>query len=686
MFKIVITLFFLVLLQTAFAQIPRGFNRGGASGGRGGGGSSSNRAGSNSNSSKGGGSDTSSKSSTLGFEHRDDAKDSITIGFKYLDSIRNNKLDTSINDFYNYFIIPAAQQYLGNNGAAGYSLIFAPLLKPGWDAGFHAFDAYRFTLENTRFFKTTKPFTQFGYQLASGKEQMIKILHTQNPKPNLNFGFEYRLISAPGFFVTQNTNLNNYRLFSNYQGKRKRYAAFFTLLGNSIKNSENGGMKYDSLLSDKDFSKRFTIPVNLGGDASIQPNPFKSSVTTGNVYNEATFFLRQSYDIGKKDSVAVNDSTTEYLFYPKLRFQHTFTYNSYSYQFKDIVADSSLFQKWYDTTLRRPTDSLIVIDQWKVVTNDFSLIQFPDTKNAAQFFLAGARLENLKGIFASGSKSFYNIVLHGEYRNKTRNRLWDILAKGEFYLNGINSGDYSAFATLSRILNKKLGSVRLLFNNVNRSPSFIYTGYSSFNFGNLGDYKKENITVLKASAENPFFNISFTNYLLTNYLYFTDFYHTAQYNRLINLLQASVSKKIPISKRWNWYTEITLQQTDGSAPIKVPFVFTRNRLAYEGVFYKNLNLSAGLEFRYYTSYKSYNYSPLMGQFVTQDSVATKNRPDVSGFLHFRIKTFTAFLRLENLNAVDFSNGFGFTKNNFAAPHYAYPGLIFRLGILWNFIN
>jgi hypothetical protein len=676
MFKIVATLFFLALMQSALPQIPGALSRGMFGGG--------NK--SASTSTRVGGSDTSSKNSTLGFEHRDDAKDSISIGFKFLDSIRNNKLDSSINDFYNYFIVPAAQQYLGNNGSPGYSLIYTPFLKPGWDAGFHAFDAYRLTLENTRFFKTNKPFSQMGYQLASGKEQMIKLLHTQNPRPNLNFGFEYRLISAPGFFVTQNTNLNNYRLFSNYQGKRKRYAAFFTLLANTFKASENGGMKNDSLLDDKDFSKRFTIPVNLGGDATIQPNPFKSSVSTGNIYKEATFFVRQTYDIGKKDSVEVNDSTTEYVFYPKLRFQHSFSYNSYSYQFKDIVADSSIYQQWYDTTLKKKRDTLMVIDQWKIVTNDFSLIQFPDTKNAAQFLLAGARVENLKGIFAGGDKNFYNIVLHGEYRNKTRNRLWDILAKGEFYLNGINSGDYSAFATLSRTLNKKLGSVRLLFNNVNRSPSFIYTGYSSFNFGNGGDYKKENITVLKASAENPYFNISFTNYLLTNYLYFTDYYHTAQYDRLINLIQATVSKKIPLSRRWNWYTEITLQQTDGAAPIKVPFVFTRNRLAYEGVFYKNLNLSAGIDFRYYTSYNAYNYSPVMGQFVRQDTVATKNRPDVSGFLHFRIKSFTAYLRLENLNAIDFSNGFGFTKNNFAAPHYVYQGLIFRFGILWNFVN
>ncbi len=660
-------------LQFAFAQIPGGNilrNRGGNSG---------NRSGNQT-------SDTSSKKDNLGFEHRDDAKDSITIIFRYLDSIRSVQLDTSINDFYKYFSEPADQQYLGNNGAASYPLIFSPFIKPGWDAGFHAFDINKFTLENTRFFKTTKPFTQLGYQLASGKEQMIKVLHTQNPRPNLNFGFEYRLISSPGFFVTQNTNQNNYRLFSNYQGMRKRYAAFFTLLGNTVKNSENGGVKYDSLLYDKNFSRRFTIPVNLGGEAAIQPNPFKSSVNTGNIYKEFTFFLRQTYDIGKKDSVAINDSTTEYLFYPKLRFQHTFTYNTYSYQFKDIVADSVLYQRWYDTALRRSIDSFIVTDKWKVVTNDFSLVQFPDTKNAAQFLSAGARLENMTGTFAGGSKNYYNIVLHGEYRNKTRNRLWDILAKGDFYLAGFNNADYSAYATLSRIINKKLGNVRLSFNNVSRSPSYIYNTNSSFNFGNTGNYKKENITSLKASADNPFISLAVANYLITNYIYFTGFYKTAQYSKVINLMQVSLSRKTKLTRRWNWYADITFQQTDGAAPIKVPFIYTRNRLAYEGVFYNNLNLSTGLEFRYYTPYKEYNYSPLMGKFSPQDSLTIKNRPDISLFLHFRIKKFTAFIRAENLNAVDFSNGFGFTKNNFAAPHYVYPGLVIRLGIRWNFVN
>lgn len=626
----------------------------------------------------------------LGFEHRDDLKDTFTVSFKYVDSIRNIRIDTNLNDFYKYHSVPAAQQYLGNNGTAGYSLIYAPFLKAGWDAGFHAFDAYKHSLQDARFFKTTKPYTRIGYQLASAKEQVINILHTQNPKPNLNFGFEYRLISAPGYLTAQNTNNKSYHLFSNYQGKRKRYAGYFMLMGNTIKSSENGGVKNDSNLSDKNYPL-FSVPTNLSGPPNPNFNPFSTTVSTGNVYKDFNFFLRQTYDVGKNDSIAINDSTTDYLFYPKLRLQHTFSFSTQHYQFIDNAADSAMYHNWYDTTLGagnaagRP-DSLLVSDQWKIIANDFSLIQFPDTKNMAQYLLAGARIENINGTFKSGSSNFYNLILHGEYRNKTRNRLWDILANGELYLSGLNAGDYSATASLARYLNKRWGDVKIAFSNVNRSPSFIYNPLSSFNFNKKGNYAKENITVLKATANNAFISLAATNYLITNYVYFSGYGQTAQYNKVINLLQVSASKKIVLTKKWNWYAELTLQQTDDAAPIKVPLLFTRNRLAYEGVFYKNLNISTGLEFRYYSAYKAYNYSPVMGQFVTQDGFTLSNRPDISGFLHFRIKSFTAFLRAENINTLDPQNGFGFTNYNFAAPHYIYPGFVFRFGIQWAFVN
>lgn len=631
----------------------------------------------------------SEKDKTLGFEHRDDKKDSISISYYFIDSVRNVRLDSTIDDFDKYFSIPSSYQHLGNNGAAAYSLIYKPNTRPGFDAGFHAFDVYRYTLAQTKFYKTSKPFTQLGYQLAGGKEQMIKVLHTQNPRPNWNFGLDYRLISAPGFFATQNTNHKSYRLFSTYQGKRKRYGLSFVMLGNTIKASENGGMVYDSLLYDPNKKKRFSIPVNMGG--SFNQNPFNTTVSTGNVYKDFTLFIRQRYDIGKKDSVAINDSTTEYLFYPKLRLQHTFTYNTQDYLFKDEKADSALYKLWYDTTLKTTTSGYMLREQWKIVTNDFSLIQFPDTKNTAQFFLAGARLENMKGAFyrpdsTTQNKNFYNIVLHGEYRNKTRNRLWDVLLKGEFYLNGLNAGDYQAYATIARYLNKKLGDVRLFFINTSRTPSFIYDAFSAFNYKNNSINKKENIISFGADAQNPFVNLGFKNHIITNLAYFSGYRATAQSTKVINLTQASLSKKIKLTKKLQWYTDVVVQQTDGSAPIKVPLVFTRNRIALEGTFYKNLNLSTGLELRYYTPYDGYNYSPAAGQFMPQDTFKLKNLPDISAFFHFRIKSFTGYIRAENLNTVSFINGFGFTNNNFTAPHYVTQGLLIRFGIQWNFVN
>ena len=675
MYKIIFSLLLLLSIQFLFAQNPlQNITNRGRSGGQG-----------------PGSGDNKSDSLGLGFTHRNDLKDSITISYRYLDSIRSIKMDTNINDFYRFFTLPSNQQYLGNNGTAGYSLLFSPFAKAGWDAGFHGFDAYLYTLENSRFFKTTKPFTRFGYQLATNKEQTINVLHTQNPKPNLNFGLEFKLIGAPGYMTAQNANNKSYRIFSNYQGKRKRYAASFILMGNTIKSSENGGVVNDSNLSDKKYPL-FSIPTNLSGPPNANFNPFNTTVNTGNIYKDFTFFLRQSYDLGKKDSVAINDSTTEYLFYSKLRFQYSFTYHNYSYQYVDNFVDSGTYQNWYDTTIaispKSPSgfDSILIMDKWKIITNDFSILQFPDTKNASQYLLAGARLENIRGTFSSGSKIYYNIVLHGEYRNKTRNRLWDILANGEFYLTGLNAGDYSATASLARFFNKKWGNVSLYFSNVNRSPSFIYNPLSSFNLGNAGDFNKENITTLKASADNPFISLSAANYLITNYIYYTNYYQTAQYSKLINLLQLSGSKRIRLSKKWNWYFEATLQQTDAAAPIKVPFFFTRNRFAYEGLFFKNLNLSTGLELRYYSPYKQYNYSPVMGNFFPQDSVNIHNRPDISAFIHFRIRSFTSYIRVDNLNTLSFADGFGFTHYNFAAPHYIYPGFTFRFGIQWAFVN
>lgn len=625
-------------------------------------------------------------------KRRDKNEDSITVRFRYLDSTRNYMLDSSIADFNLRFPIPAHYVTLGNTGTAARSLLFSPMLKAGWDPGFHAFDIYRWTIEKARFFNTTRPYSELNYQLAARSEQMIELMHTQNIKPNWNFLFQYRLINSPGIFKNQKTNHNNYLITSRFESINKRYNNYFILAGNKIQAGESGGLVDTAdFLNDPDYSDRFAIPTKIGGDQGLNRNFFSTDVGTGNRYTETTILLRQQYDFGKKDSL-VTDSTVIPLFFPRVRFEHTFTYSQRKYMFRDFIGDSTYYKDYYEIILRLPVDTVERKDQWKEFVNDFSIYQFPDAKNLHQFIKLGAAIQNIKQEMPQGN-NYYNIFGHAEYRNRSRNQKWDIQLNGKFYFAGLNATDYQAYATLQRSTGgKRPGFAQLGFENVNRTPSFIFNEQSHFYLlGGATDFKKENTTHLFASLYQPSLRLKLSGdyYLLTNYTYITDYYQLNQYSSLFNVLRISAQKTFKIGKRWNWHADVYFQQVVGEAPVNLPLIFTRHRVGYEGNFgLKNLDIAIGVEGRYHTPYKADAYSPLLGQFFFQDNIRVDNpMPDLAAFVHFRIRSFKAYLRAENLNTAEVtSDGFGFTNNNQYVPGYPYPGFMIRFGIYWSFVN
>jgi hypothetical protein len=627
---------------------------------------------------------------TDSLKRRDRNEDSITIRFRYLDTTRSFLLDSSIADITRRFPIPPTHIFLGNTGTAARSILFSPFMKPGWDPGFHAFDIYKWTAAKARFFNTTRPYSELNYMIASRSEQIIELMHTQNIKPNWNFLMQYRLINATGAFNNQKTNHNTYLLTSHYESINKRYNNFFIIAGNKLQSGENGGIKDENDLEDPALDDRFVIPTKLGGEPSSSGNFFNTDVGTGNRYNEFTVLLRQQYDMGRKDSL-VTDSTVIPLFFPRVRFEYTFQYSKYRYDFRDYLGDSTYYQDYYDITLPDPIDTFQVTDRWKEFINDFSIYQFPDAKNLQQFIKLGAALQNIRQEIPAVNND-YNVFGHAEYRNRTRNRKWDIEANGKLYFTGLNAGDYSAYASLQRATGKKrVGYAQLGFENVNRSPFFLYNERSDFYLMNVAtDFKKENTTHFFASLFQPSLRLRLTGdyYLLTNYTYITDYYLLKQYSSLFNVLRIGVEKTIKLSTGVLWHADVYFQQTLGSAPVNLPVIYTRNRIGYEGSLgFKNLNMAMGVEVRYHTPYKADNYSPVLGQFFYQDSIKISNPlPDFAAYINFRIRPFKAYIRMENLNTAQFNNGFSFTRNNMEVPGYPYPGLVFRLGIYWSFVN
>jgi hypothetical protein len=356
------------------------------------------------------------------------------------------------------------------------------------------------------------------------------------------------------------------------------------------------------------------------------------------------------------------------------------------------VADSVYYKDYYNISLRYPVDSFRLRDHWRNMINDFSIYQFPDARNLHQFFKVGASVQNLALENDSvGKRNFFNVFGHAEYRNRTRNQQWDMQANGKLYFTGLNAGDYSAYASLQRFVGKRMGYIQLAFENVNRTPSFVFDRRSGFYLSPPADFKKENITHLYASILQPALRLKLSGhyYLVTNYSYFTNYYEAHQESTLFNMLQVALQKTIRLGRRWFWHADVYLQKNIGSAPVHSPLLFTRNRIGYEGnLGFKNLDITFGTEVRYHTPYKADGYSPLLGQFFYQDSIRIDNQmPDIAGFVHFRIKSFKFYFRAENLNTAKVTNReFGFTKNNLAAPGYYYPGLQIRLGVYWSFVN
>ncbi|MFT4095246.1 MAG: hypothetical protein QM640_16570 [Niabella sp.] len=635
---------------------------------------------------------------------RSQLEDSITISYRFLDTARVYRLDSTLNDFTVKYPIPADYYHLGVTGNAAQSFLFSPTMKAGWDAGFHAFDIYKYTIDKARFFTTTRPYSELTYLLGTRSEQYIELMHTQNIMPEWNVHFQYRLINAPGVYKNQNASHNNYLITSWYQSKKKRYNNYFIIAANKLKNGENGGIDTAlNYLDDPDYSDRFTIPTKLGGDGSYSTNFFNTNVTTGNKYDDFNALLRQQYDFGQKDSI-VTDSTVVPLFFPRIRLEHTIRYSAYKYMFVDDDPDTDYYEDRYGISVSSAFERQ---DYWKELMNDFSIYSFPDAKNTQQFIKLGAAVQNLKGIFRDAittttdsihysddiTTTGYNIIGHGEYRNRSKNQRWDILARGKIYFAGMNAGDYEAAASIQSLLGKKIGSLQLGFENVNRSPSYITNQNSAFYYMTTAvDLKKENSTHLYANIYQPLLKLGLSGhyYLVNNLVYYTDYYKINQAS-LFNVLQIAVHKTFATGKQdqWKWLSDVYFQQVVGNGPVNVPAVFTRNRFMYEGSLgFKHLNIAMGLDTRYRTNYKGNNYSPLIGQFFYQDSQTVKYKlPDIAAFVHFRINSFKAFVRAENLNAFRILDGTaGFTNNNLAAPEYPYPGLMIRFGIYWGFIN
>ena len=203
------------------------------------------------------------------------------------DSTQVFPLDTGLVNFENYSPLYQPRNPkigLGNLGLAERSLLFEPSKTIGFDVGQHFLDAYLFTPQDIQYYKARVPYTNLSLFASGVKEQMFKVLHTQNINPQLNVGFNLNFIGSHGFYPRQAGSDLTGAIFSWYESKSKRYNLLASYNFNNLKAPENGSIRNDSI---------FTAPATTNY-VTAENQPVRLYSSSDNIRNNG-FYIKQFY-------------------------------------------------------------------------------------------------------------------------------------------------------------------------------------------------------------------------------------------------------------------------------------------------------------------------------------------------------------------------------------------------------
>lgn len=625
-------------------------------------------------------------------------KDSVVFTSRYIryttrkltkDSIQTLALDTTLAGIQNFSPIAQPRRPTVGTGLVGLAataLLFEPVKTIGFDAGFHSLDMYKFTHDDVKFYRARSPFTSLSYISAGDNVQLLKIIHSQNIKPNWNFGANFNRIGANGFYANQRGDVLNGILFTWYQTKNKRYNIWVDAVFNTMKAQENGSILKDTII--------FEPAANNLVTKKAEPVRLK---TARQLYRDNSLMIRQSYFVGRIDSTA--NSTTQNIL-PTNKVTHTFSYTNSSYSFKKDEEDiNGIFPSVAVSDLVFTNDSTNV----KHIQNEFIYSFFLRAKNSAIIknelkVDAGIRndiysfkqqvLQRDSSVFFGRNFSAQNTTLLGALGYRFSDKV-DVNLNIQQIFQGRNFGDYLYEANSNFALSNKAGKIVMSAYTQNKSPEEIFNRY----YGNHYQWDRRNVfsrvktTNFTFSYLNQFLKLdaSASYYLISNYLYFGASEAIAkaivplQNNGEISLLQVRVGKQIDAGS-FHVTAYGVYQKTDEQSILRTPEIYAFASIYKDQTFFKTLKTQIGVDIFYNDTYLSKSYSPATSQFFNGDNIKFGSKPIVDAWIKVGLRRANLFAKYQYANQGLFSNGY-YTVNR-----YPMPDRLLTFGLTWNFYD
>lgn len=548
---------------------------------------------------------------------------------------------------------------LGSLATPARPLWFAVPARKGFDPGIHNFDLYRLNASDLRIYQNTRSYSEVFFSQGQSQDNlMFSAQMARTFSGGSTFSFDYRSYNNLGQFRYQQAQHNSLAA-----GMRvpvgKRYEGYIVFCQNVFRQKDNGGIVTDTIFGKGQFQRTIDAEIRLPGESA-------QTRVSDRTLQLTQHFRFAGEDTGKR----------------AYRATHSIAWTKSFWKFSDTEVDAN--QDFYGPFFITETRGLRDHIRLNRLDNSFTISTFKQKKaGQPSDLLAFGLTHSWFDLYQEPlDSSFSNLFLNARI-GITPSERFALTAQGDLGMLN-NFGEYQLSGALSLSLGKA-GRISASVLSQRRPPSLLqYRNWVSFReLWRNDNLKKPLENALSFTYALPLAGLELTGqtHVISNYIYFDQDAKPVQTTSPLQVGQLLISENLHVG-RLHFDNTLGLQQLNRSDVVRLPSWFSKNSLYYSGkVFKKNMDLSAGADFRINSEFRPDAYMPLTGQFHLQDSLTQKPYPWVDLFVAFKVRSFRFFFRYENLTAI------WKPENVFYQTAYHPQNFnTLRFGIRWRFMD
>ncbi len=616
-------------------------------------------------------------------------------------------LDTLIDNYYHTdlpLMNSTAYSYTGNLGGPGISKIFFDRPDMPQFIFKAPYDYLITTPSNYTYYNTRLPMTLLSYLFGGNKLKKQEDLNAEfsgNINRRIAVAANLRYILSRGSYDHQATKDMTWQIAGSYIGDKYQ----LHLMANTYNfvNQENGGIADDRFILEPDemesgqggFDSQ-TIPVHLY-----------------DAYNRLrghNYYLTHRYNLGFYKTEMLNDTTEKKIFTPVTSFIHTIEYNNNMRRFVNQSAkDDTTF---FENTYFRKDGSNDSTEYWSLKnTIGISLLEgfnkYAKMGMSAylshefrrytlmsdvipQSMMAAPTIPMLPNssfthIVEKAPRVFNeNVLWVGAILSKKQGELLTYSADASLGLVGVDAGAVKIDGEIQTRFKIRKTTVQLRAYGFfkNEAPSFYYRRYTSNHFiwnNNYGKIRKFRVGgEFRLPVSGTFLNIGVEN--VQNYVYFGNNALPVQDDRILQIFSATLRQKV----KWgifNLNLEAIYQKTSDSKVIPLPDLSAYAQMYLDFKIAKVLQIQAGVDCKYHTSYYAEVYQPATLSFHTQDKMKVGNYPLMNVYANMKMKMVRFYIMYTHFNQGLFGG-----NNYYLMPGYPHNPATLQFGLCVNFTN